>query len=211
MEGFVLLHLIKDPDKWVYCGCPHHFLARALLMWWTTLSTQPLLYKHKSCFCPSVRTQRCTAASEEASHKHLTVQLAFICWCRLRSSRLWMFFWEHSCEAFHRCMHRPWDISWSDSDTWTCVDIHHGWVLIYCCGGRNINKCILYRLQSFLKVLHRDFLRLMSATKGNLVIRARVMERTRREAFTHLSIYLCSCSASGVSKNVHATKNVAKM
>lgn len=142
VEGFVLLHLIKDPDKWVYCDCPHHFLAHALLMWWTTSSTQPPLYKHKSCFCPSVRTQRCTAASEGAKHKRLIVLLLFIYWCRLRSSLLWMFFLvsgrEHSREVFHLCMHPPWDISWSDSDTWTCADNYHQLAFIYCCGGRNI-------------------------------------------------------------------------
>lgn len=48
MEGFVLLHLIKEPDKWACCDCPHHFLAHALLMWWTVVSTQPPLYKLES-------------------------------------------------------------------------------------------------------------------------------------------------------------------
>lgn len=96
-EGFVLLHLIKEPDKWVYCDCPHHCLVHAFLC-------DELLYLHNLCFlntravslpkCPNTVSWRWAATA-------MTIKLMLDCSVPVFVIGVWLQFFCITLKYLH--------------------------------------------------------------------------------------------------------------
>lgn len=137
VESFVLLHLIKEPDKWVYCNCPHHSLARALLCDELLL----YVYLHTLCFL-NTRAMFLPPNVQKQSHgsglplKLWTTHAWWWCTCvcdtgvtlvflDLNFHNIYfvrvIFFHQNNREtnihikSFSWRIHHLWDISWCDS------------------------------------------------------------------------------------------------